>query len=160
MELAFFRVSAESPGEEVEELNAFLRSRRVLRVERHLVEAGHSSYWTICVEYVAERLSSAKVSSGAAGVTKGKVDYKELLSEDDFRVFSQLRSVRKRIAEQEGVPVYAVATNEQMAEMVRLKVATVGAMRQIEGIGEARIEKYGAALVEVLSAAVNSPPQE
>ena len=65
-------------------------------------------------------------------------------------MFSQLRQLRKELAEREGVPVYAVFTNEQMAAMVTGRVASVAGMKKIEGIGEGRIEKYGAAVLALL----------
>jgi len=74
---------------------------------------------------------------------KSRIDYKEVLNEQDFALFSKLRELRKQIAEKEGIPVYAVFTNEQLAEIVRRKVKTKTEMRKIEGIGEAKVEKYG-----------------
>jgi hypothetical protein len=50
------------------------------------------------------------------------VDYKEVLNEADFAVFSRLRDLRKVIAEKEAVPAYAIFTNEQLAAMVTGKV--------------------------------------
>jgi len=58
--------------------------------------------------------------------------------------------VRKQIAQEEAVPVYVVFTNEQLAQMVRSRVTTKEAMEQIEGVGDARIEKYGPMLLEHL----------
>jgi hypothetical protein len=59
---------------------------------------------------------------GVAAV--GKVDYREVLSAQDFAVFSKLREVRKGLAEKEGVPPYTIFTNEQLAAVVRQKVTT------------------------------------
>ena len=50
-------------------------------------------------------------------------------------------------------PSYAVFTNEQLAEMVQRRVASAAALREIAGIGEARIEKYGAAFLDILKEA-------
>jgi superfamily II DNA helicase RecQ len=52
------------------------------------------------------------------------------------------------VAEKEGVPVYVVFTNEQLAEMVKKKVSSKAALKEIEGVGEARVEKYGDAVLE------------
>lgn len=79
-----------------------------------------------------------------------KVDYRERLSEADFAVFSMLREERKRIGEEEGVPVYNVFNNAQLAEMVEQRVTTEDAMRKIEGVGQARMEKYGSRILAVL----------
>jgi superfamily II DNA helicase RecQ len=78
------------------------------------------------------------------------VDYKEVLKPEEFEVFSRLREWRKGVAEKEGVPVYVVLSNEQLAEMVRQRVASQAQLGQIEGVGDARVEKYGAAVLERL----------
>jgi superfamily II DNA helicase RecQ len=79
------------------------------------------------------------------------VDYKEVLNEADFAVFSRLRDLRKVIAEKEAVPAYAIFTNEQLAAMVTGKVESLTEMGKIDGIGAARIEKYGAAFLKALT---------
>ena len=38
-----------------------------------------------------------------------------MLKPEEFEVFSRLREWRKAAAEKEGVPVYTVLTNEQLA---------------------------------------------
>ena len=43
-------------------------------------------------------------------------DYKQVLKPEEFEVFSRLREWRKGVAEKEGVPVYVVFSNEQLAE--------------------------------------------
>ena len=128
------------------EMNAFLRSHRVLSVKKELVAEGENSFWTFCVEYLE--------STSGGGLPPGgklpKVDYKEVLKPEEFEVFSRLRDWRKGVAEQERVPVYVVFTNEQLAEMVRKRVSTRVGLKEIEGVGEARVEKYGAAVLERL----------
>ena len=54
-------------------------------------------------------------------------------------------------AEKEGVPVYTIFTNEQLAQMVQKKVNSKVGLKEIEGVGDARVEKYGEALMQMLS---------
>jgi superfamily II DNA helicase RecQ len=65
-------------------------------------------------------------------------------------VFARIRTLRKELAEGEGVPPYALFTNEQLAEMVQRRVQTAAALREIAGVGEARVEKYGQPLLRLL----------
>jgi superfamily II DNA helicase RecQ len=83
---------------------------------------------------------------------KPKVDYREVLSPEDFALFSKLREKRRELAQRDGVQVYTIMTNEQLAEMVRLKVNDLAGLRKIDGIGEARIEKYGEDMLSVIGA--------
>lgn len=148
-------VPVERPAEALEELNAFLARHRVLSVDRQLIHDGARSAWSFCVTWVP--LDGDAEGDGADDAAKkGRVDYREVLDEQDFAVFAKLRDLRKRTCEREGVPPYALFTNEQLAEMVRRKVATVADLGRIHGVGPARVERYGAAFVEVLRAAL--PP--
>jgi superfamily II DNA helicase RecQ len=112
----------------------------VLSIDRRWVEQGATSFWTFCVDYLdGEAIGSA----GDRGV-RGKVDYKEVLSPDEFTVFAKLRGARKEIAQAEAVPVYTIFTNEQLAQMVKARAATKGDLEKIAGLEDGRIEKYGA----------------
>lgn len=146
MPLSFFTVPVfhSQPGQD--ELNRFLAAARVLRIDRQLVQAGEASAWTVCVETVEgpgplpAHLTVAGRSTGAGG--RAKIDWREQLSADEFEVFAQLRALRKAVAEREGLPPYAVFTNEQLAAMVRQRVTSAAALGQIDGIGPARVERY------------------
>lgn len=84
---------------------------------------------------------------------KSAVDYKDILSEDDFKLFAQLRQLRKTIADNEGVPVYELFTNEQLANMVTQRITTQSSLLQLEGVGKAKIDKYAPAFLQILNAA-------
>ncbi len=151
--MRFFMIPLQEMRRAADELNGFLSNHRILSVERHFVPDGINSAWAICVTYLpsSERPAGEKPA--------GRVDYREVLSDADFQVFARLRSLRKTLAEQEGVPAYALFTNEQLADMVRQKVTSVSALEQINGVGPARTKKYGAAFLEVLKVQVKTPSE-
>lgn len=66
-------------------------------------------------------------------------------------MFFWLRRKRKELAERDGVQVYTVMTNEQLAEMVRLRVTQPEDLRKIEEIGALRIDTYGTEFVTILA---------
>lgn len=145
MKLQFFAVPAMQPEGAVEALNGFLGTHRVVGLDRQFVSDGASSFWSVCVSYL-------DASQGApAPFRKEKVDYRQVLDERDFLVYAELRALRKTIAEQDGLPAYALFTNEQLAEMVTRRAVTTAAMGEIEGIGKARLEKYGATFAATLA---------
>jgi superfamily II DNA helicase RecQ len=144
-----FIVPIHDEGWATAELNGFLRSHRVLAVDRRWVERGSNSFWSFCVDYL-ESGSSTTFSKNNGGVGRSKVDYREVLSPEDFAVFARLRQIRQDIAQKEAVPVYTVFTNEQLAQMVKGRVTTKTALEKIAGLGDARIEKYGERVLEVL----------
>ena len=71
---------------------------------------------------------------------------------EEFDVFSQLRQLRKEMAQAEAVPVYALFTNEQLAQMVQRRCRAKSELLGIEGVGEAKVEKYAERLLPVLVA--------
>ena len=147
MQVKFFVVPLKALTEAEEEANVFLRSHRVLSVERQFVDNGENSFWTLAVEYLDGEQAGQDRSRSS---TSGRIDYKQLLSPEDFAVFSRLREVRKQLAAKESVPVYTVFSNEQLAKMVTGKVDSKAAMREIKGVGEATVEKYAEPVLAVL----------
>ena len=147
MQLKLFIVPVKNVTAAEAELNAFLRSHRVLAVKKEFVPDGENSFRTFCVEYLDGVGVGALLSGG-----RPKIDYKEVLKPEEFEVFSRLRDWRKNVAEKEGVPVYAVLTNEQLAQMVQKQVKSKAGLKEIEGVGDARVEKYGEAVLQLLAA--------
>jgi superfamily II DNA helicase RecQ len=153
MAFAFFKIPCNGEPGPAEELNAFLRSHQVLAVHREWESAGDTSFWAFCVHYR---------EGGAATTGKGvgagpKIDYKEVLTETQFALYVKLRDLRKRLAERDGTPVFAIFTNEQLAEMTKGPARSLADLKAIAGVGEARIAKFG---TEILSAITDHAPGE
>ena len=143
----FFVIPVFEPTAAEQELNGFLGCHKVLSIERRLIELGTNSAWAIAIEFAAQGSGG---SSNKLAVSRSRVDYKAILPEEEFAVFSQLRDLRKELAQSEAVPVYALFTNEQLAQMVQRRCHTNGELSQIDGIGEAKLEKYGERLLRIL----------
>ena len=134
-------------AEDVEsDLNVFLRTVQVITLHRDLICQEDRFYWAIAVEYTTGRTQDAR--KGEAG--KKKIDYKEVLSPEDFSMFVRLRDWRKETAAGEAVPLYTIFMNDQLAAMVQKKITTKAELKEIEGVGDARIEKYGDAVLTIL----------
>ena len=142
MNYRIFNIPIPNSENELERMNKFLGSIRIISIQKELVATGGSSYWSFVIEYYYE-------NNNLAG-RKNKIDYREVLSEEDFAVYSTLRELRKQIAEREGVPVYAVFTNEQLSEMVKKRVISKNMLSQIPGIGEKKVGSYGEIFIQKL----------
>lgn len=151
MQLKFFTVPVSSEGCE-EDLNRFLRSVKVIEIRREFVVAGEGAYWAICVLYLphAQAEHPAQPAKSGGG-SKTRVDYREVLSPDDFNLFSELRKIRKEISEREAVPPYVVFTDAELAEIVNMKECTPASLKKIKGVGQGRIDKYGVTFCEMAS---------
>ena len=143
MKYAFFQVPAADGTAAAGELNSFLTGHRIIGIQKELVRQECAVYWAFCVEYF-------DAGEQGKGPFKNKVDYREILSEADFAVFSRLRDIRKRIAEEKGIPVYTIFTNQQLAAMATGKPQTLTALEKIDGIGKGKTEQYGENFLSVL----------
>ena len=149
MPLKFFHIPSRDPVMGEAELHSFTSSHRVVTIDRRFVDDGQNSYWALCVDYL---LGPAPTASqfGAPGRVERRVDYKEILSPEQFAVFAKLRDLRKQVADKEAIPAYAVFTNEQLAAMVQKGADSRAKLREIEGIGEAKVEKYAEAFLAAM----------
>lgn len=155
-ELHFFSIPALDSRPAQNELNRFLAQHRVLTVEKQWLAAGIDSHWALCigVDTGAGPLPDALKITGSKAARPAKVDYREVLVPEDFAVFAALRSLRKELSEREGVPQYALFTNEQLACMARDRPSSEQALRAIDGVGEARSRKYAAPFLAAIAAAL------
>ncbi|MCP4217393.1 MAG: hypothetical protein GY765_22310 [bacterium] len=152
MKFKFFAVPAVMPQEAEAEVNRFCSNKMIASVEKQFVAAGDSSFWALCLSYTD---GEKKIS-----VSKGKVDYREILNEEEFAVFAKLRTLRKNLSERDGVPAYVLFTNEQFAEMVRNRISTPAGLSTVTGVGKSRITKYGTDLLVILKEAYRKKDME
>ena len=144
MPFKFFTIPVRDPQAAEASLNAFVGARRVITVERQFVANGDNSLWAVCVSYVEAE------SRPSPDKRQGRVDYRELLPPEEFAVFAKLRALRKELAEREGVPLFAICSNDQLADMVRRRLMSLEGLGGLGGVGKARLEKYGEAFVGLL----------
>jgi superfamily II DNA helicase RecQ len=153
MQVKFFQIPSAGCEAVEAELNAFLRSHRILKVDREMVQRESAPCWAVCVEYLDGAVASGPGGRGGQRTDEKKVDYKAVLSEGDFAVFSVLRELRKTLAEAEGVPVYAIFTNEQLAKFAQGRAQSQADLQKVDGVGEAKIEKYGRRVLDAIAVA-------
>ena len=142
MQFKIFTIPAADDGSAIEEMNRFLRSHKVLESEQQLISTKTGSQWHFCFKYLANAQPDEKPQNTS------KIDYKEVLDEKTFAVFSILREIRKKIAEEDGLPVYAVFTNEELAGIAALETIQTETVKTVKGVGEKKNERFGRRLVE------------
>lgn len=149
MKLQFFSVNALEPEADQAVIDDFCVRHRLVSVDKRFVERGDLCYWSVCITYLEASSSPTKPSTTAIN-KRGQVDYREVLSEQEFEVFAKLRNLRKVLAEADGVPMYAVFSNAQLAEMVTRQATSMSTLAEINGVGTAKLDKYGKHFIAVL----------
>jgi ATP-dependent DNA helicase RecQ len=62
---------------------------------------------------------------------------------DDEDLFDVLRSLRKELAKDRGVPPYVVFSDRTLRELARAKPVTLKGMREVTGVGAVKLREYG-----------------
>jgi ATP-dependent DNA helicase RecQ len=68
----------------------------------------------------------------------------------DEALFGQLRALRKRLADEQGVPAYVVFSDATLAAMAALRPRTREELRRVSGVGDTKLARYGEAFLAVL----------
>ena len=102
--------------------------------------------------------SRRAASAGRVGSARGAV---EELDPAERRRFDGLRRWRLETARRDGVPPYVVASDRTLREVARLCPATPGELLRVHGIGQAKLDRYGEAILAALRAlaAPAGPPR-
>ena len=64
--------------------------------------------------------------------------------------FQRLRTLRKRLADERGVPAYIVFSDQALWEMIDRRPTTRAEMLDVSGVGPAKLDQYGEAFLEAL----------
>jgi ATP-dependent DNA helicase RecQ len=91
---------------------------------------------------------SAKASSSAAS---------QLVRGEEREQWEALRALRRKLAEEHGVPPYVIFPDATLLEMLRSKPGTLAEMAQVSGVGARKLERYGEAFLAVLGGADEAP---
>ena len=79
--------------------------------------------------------------------------------ECDEALFGRLREVRKRLADERGVPAYVIFGDATLREMARRYPATKEALAGIFGVGQRKLEEFGVAFAAEVAAHLQTHPR-
>jgi len=69
----------------------------------------------------------------------------------DETLFEALRSLRKRLADEQNVPAYVVFSDATLAEMAARAPATYAELLEVNGVGRTKLDRYGDAFLAVIA---------
>jgi ATP-dependent DNA helicase RecQ len=95
----------------------------------------------------ASRTAGAKAGAGAPRPEAAD------LSPADTELFEQLRAWRGATAKEQSLPAYTVFHDATLRQIAASRPATLAELSEINGVGEAKLAKYGEAVLELLAAA-------
>jgi ATP-dependent DNA helicase RecQ len=96
----------------------------------------------------AARLDLGDLPAGGRGARLG--GFAGIDDDPDADLFDRLRALRKRLADEDGVPAYIVFSDAVLRGMARARPQSREELLQVPGIGPVKLERYGAAFLDLL----------
>jgi ATP-dependent DNA helicase RecQ len=78
----------------------------------------------------------------------------------DEVLFERLRQVRKRLADERGVPPYIVFSDVSLRQMARQYPVSEGEFARISGVGEKKLREFGAVFLAEIAAHLGANPRQ
>ncbi|HYD07018.1 MAG TPA: DNA helicase RecQ [Reyranella sp.] len=94
-------------------------------------------------EMAVAKVSRREKRAAAAAVVVGDADN---------ALLTALKSLRARLAQAQRVPAYVVFSDRTLIELATHRPQSLLALREIHGVGDAKLERYGAAFLEIINA--------
>lgn len=131
-------------GFDDEPLRDFMKDKEVISVNDHLFVRNEIPYLTLIIKYFPFRKEvESKAAASEKSQEKRDESWKDSLSESDMGLFNLLRDWRSQRCKKEGVPPYVLFTNKELVAIVKQRPQSSAELMKIEGIGKAKVEKYG-----------------
>lgn len=89
--------------------------------------------------------------------TKLQIHPAVLVGEEDQALFEELRTLRKRLADQQAIPAYIVLSDKTLHLLALQRPTTLEEFGMVSGIGEYKKERYGKEFVEAIKSFLNMP---
>lgn len=127
-----------------EELSKFLLNKQVTALRPEFFQRNGEPFWTIFIEYesvLTEKFHEANTLDGPERL-----------------LFQRLREWRREKAEQEGIPVFIIANNRELLDLVKKAPKTLETLRDIRGFGKKKLERYGKELLAMIAAFYEQTP--
>ncbi len=99
-----------------------------------------------------------KPQTTSKGSSSGGSPASQLVRGEEREQWEALRALRRKLAEEHGVPPYVIFPDSTLLEMLRSQPSSLSEMARVSGVGARKLERYGEAFLEVLGGAAETPP--
>lgn len=127
-----------------ETIQIFAKDKEIVSIKDYFFVKNEVPYLTLIVQYAWVH---SKINS--EGFQPKQEDWRKLLTESDLGLFDLLRNWRLKRSKKEGVPPYVLFSNAQLAKIVTARPQFLTDLSKIDGVGQAKIDKYGSEILEI-----------
>lgn len=132
-------------GFDDELIRDFCLNKRVHRIETHFFRQEGRAYWSVAVHYDVVDIT--------------KVEKVRDLDESQQLLYERLRTWRREAGTKAGIPVYLIATNAQLVQMIKMPIRTLDGFKTIKGFGKSHVSKYGRTILGLIKAFYEEQPR-
>jgi hypothetical protein len=143
------KFSESTDGFQDEPVRAFMLDKEITSVREHFFIRNNVPYLVIVISYTPGSAQEPTVVYKSKH-SNAKKDYRAMLTDASTPFFNMLREWRRERAMKDGVPPYVIFTNSQIAEIASICPENLNQLSTIEGVGKAKLEKYGKDVLGVL----------
>lgn len=135
------------------ELSDLMKQNHIIDVRDHFFEHDGMPWLLLVISYRLLDPGDHRPERGRRSRSKPEA----ALDPEQRERYEQLRQWRKARSQTDGVPPYAIMLNRQLAEIAQVVPSTLSELNEIDGVGEARLERYGDDVLKVLRPKAEPP---
>ncbi|MBN2891589.1 MAG: HRDC domain-containing protein, partial [Bacteroidales bacterium] len=117
-------------------INNFCLNKKVHNIKSEFFSQNNKTFWSVAITYDE--------------ILKPEEKPKQELTETQKKLYQKLREWRAGRAEKDGIPVFLVAKNIQLEEIVKNKCVSLECLKNIKGIGNGKTSKYGNEIINLV----------
>jgi superfamily II DNA helicase RecQ len=154
MKLAFFSVECDQSSGIMkdEAVQQFMINKRV-----HKIKLGYSSA-TIHTRWNVTILYDTILSNEMENQGNKKTEFN--LNVQEKQLYQRLKEWRRETADKNKIPIFIIATNQQLLDIIKNKCLTKESFKLVQGFGNSKIQKYGEAVLKIVGAFYESKASE
>ena len=137
------------------ELSDFQLGKDILEVSEHFLIHEKTPTLVLVLRY-RELPDSARPPSSE----ESRKDWRAELDGEGQKIYDELRLWRSRKAKREGMPPHLIFNNRELSELAMKHPETLTQLRQIQGIGEAKSQRWGEEILSLMAKLVQHKPAE
>ncbi len=97
-------------------------------------------------------LASAAAGKGPRRDRRTAAALAAVIGDADTVLLDALKALRTQLAQAQKVPAYVVFSDRTLVELATHRPTTLRALREIHGVGDTKLERYGAAFLDIVQA--------
>ncbi|UII57730.1 DNA helicase RecQ [Cytobacillus spongiae] len=144
--LTTYGILKDMSAKQVSDLMEYLISQEIVGVE-------HGQYPTL---YVPPKGKDILLGKATVSRKEAVVETKKIAV--DHPLFDALRSLRREIAEREGVPPFVIFSDSSLKDMCAKLPRTGEEFLQVNGVGELKLKKYGEEFLQAITGFLEENP--